>query len=473
MFLILKQLGLRSVLSLVAASGILHNPSLHAQSKSAETRISVIDSIGQDMVKMLDNLTEGERDPTKRLPLRPVVDKVLTAVDQAPVFRQADTSVALAKGQKREALSRFLPQISAGVGKGTRTFDTQTADGLQEQSGSYEQRSIQVSQLIFDFGTSIFNHSAASRRLEAAEAKKRAMRSEVMLATVTSFYEVQRALLQVRLSRENLAARRSFVEFVKERTELGASSSADVVRAQSRVAEALDALSSSLQSLSRAQATYRQYFADEAEPYTLPGEIETEDLNLNNIEEYIQSHPLLVEAELNKDAAQKEFYAARGQLIGGIYAEASLSDTKDPGETEFRSDNTFTVRFKADLFTGGSQTAQVAQSSARYDLASLELDKVRLDLVRDLRDAFAEYNGNIAAVSARMLVFKGAEDSYAISKDLYAFSRTSLFEVLKSQEELYTAGQRLIDSIISRAISKYRLLHASQQLVDRMQRVMQ
>lgn len=462
-----------SVLLLVAVLGVCYNPSLRAQSKSAETRISVIDVIGQDMVKMLDNLTEGERDPTKRLPLRPVVDKVLSAVDQAPVFRQADTSVALAKGQKREALSRFLPQISAGVGKGTRTFDTQTADGFQEQSGSYEQRSVQVSQLIFDFGTSIFGHSAASRRLEAAEAKRRAMRSEVILATVTSFYEVQRALLQVRLSRENLAARRSFVEFVKERAELGASSSADVVRAQSRVAEALDALSSSLQSLSRAQATYRQYFADEAEPYTLPDEIVTEDLNLNNIEEYIQSHPLLIEAELNKEAAQKEFYAARGQLIGGIYAEASLSDTKDPGETEFRSDNTFTVRFKADLFTGGSQTARVAQSSARYDLASLELDKVRLDLVRDLRDAFAEYNGNIAAVSARMLVFKGAEDSYAISKDLYAFSRTSLFEVLKSQEELYTAGQRLIDSIINRAISKYRLLHASQQLVDRMQRVAQ
>ena len=63
-----------------------------------------------------------------------------------------------------------------------------------------------------------------------------------------------------------------------------------------------------------------------------------------------------------------------------------------------------------------------------------------------------------------MLVFKGAEDSYAISKDLYAFSRSSLFEVLKSQEDLYNAGQRLIDSIINRAMAKYKLLHAAQRL---------
>jgi adhesin transport system outer membrane protein len=419
------------------------------------------------MVKMLDNLTEGERDPTKRLPLKPVVEKVLDAVEKAPVFKQADSGVALARGQRREALAKFLPQVSVGVGRGDRTYDTDVSGALVERSGPYEQRSAQASQLLFDFGTSIFGFSAANRRVEASEAKRRAMRSEVILTTITAFYEVQRALLQVRLSRENLAARRSFVEFVRERAELGASSSADVVRAQSRVAEALDALSTALQALARAQATYRQYFTEEAEPYTLPDEILTEDLNLNSIEDYLRAHPLLLEAELNKEAAQKDLYASRGQLVGGIYAEASVSDTKNPGETQYRTDNTFTIRFKADLFTGGSQLARVSQSSARYELASLELDRVRLDLVRNLRDAFAEYNGNVAAVSARMLVFKGAEDSYAISKDLYGFSRTSLFEVLKSQEELYTAGQRLIDSIINRAVSKYRLLHASQQLVDR------
>lgn len=450
---------------------VLAGPSLHsavsAQSKSAETRITVIDAIGQDMVKMLDNLTEGERDPTKRLPLKPVVEKVLDAVDKAPVFKQADSGVALAQGAKREAFARFLPQVSGGVGSGRRTFDTDVNGTIQERSGTYEQRSIQANQLLFDFGTSTSGYSAASLRLEASEAKRRAMRSEVILTTFTAFYEVQRALLQVRLSRENLAARRSFVDFVRERTELGASSSADVVRAQSRVAEALDAFATALQGMARAQATYRQYFTDEAEPYTLPDEILTEDLNLNRIEEYLRAHPLLLEAELNKEAAQKDLSAARGQLIGGIFAEASLSDTKSPGETQFRTDNTFTIRFKADLYSGGSQSARVAQSAARFELASLELDRVRLDLVRNLRDSFAEYNGDVAAVSARALVFKGAEDSYAISKDLYGFSRTSLFEVLKSQEELYTAGQRLIDSIINRAVSKYRLLHASQLLVDR------
>jgi outer membrane protein TolC len=70
-----------------------------------------------------------------------------------------------------------------------------------------------------------------------------------------------------------------------------------------------------------------------------------------------------------------------------------------------------------------------------------------------------------------MLVFKGAEDSYAISKDLYAFSRSSLFEVLKSQEDLFNAGQRLIDSVVNRAVAKYKLLNAGQLLMARVEQV--
>lgn len=96
---------------------------------------------------------------------------------------------------------------------------------------------------------------------------------------------------------------------------------------------------------------------------------------------------------------------------------------------------------------------------------------MKQDLIRNLRDSYSDYNGQVAAVSARMLVFKGAEDSYGISKDLYAFSRSSLFEVLKSQEDLFNAGQRLIDSVINRAVARYKLLHAGQMLMSRVEQV--
>ena len=129
------------------------------------------------------------------------------------------------------------------------------------------------------------------------------------------------------------------------------------------------------------------------------------------------------------------------------------------------------VFFRSDLYTGGAATARVEQAKSKALQAEFEYEKTQQDLLRGIREALSEYNGHVAAVGARMLVYKGAEDSYGISKDLYAFSRSSLFEVLKSQEDLFNSGQRLIDSIISRAISRYKLMHAAQLLNDRIEEV--
>jgi adhesin transport system outer membrane protein len=123
--------------------------------------------------------------------------------------------------------------------------------------------------------------------------------------------------------------------------------------------------------------------------------------------------------------------------------------------------------FRSELYAGGAQSARVEQAVAKVEQAEFEVERVKQDLLRSMREAYADYNGQVAGVAARMLVFKGAEDSYAIAKDLYAFSRSSLFEVLKSQEDLFNAGQRLIDSVVNRAEAKYKLLHAAQVLISR------
>jgi outer membrane protein TolC len=70
-------------------------------------------------------------------------------------------------------------------------------------------------------------------------------------------------------------------------------------------------------------------------------------------------------------------------------------------------------------------------------------------------------DGLAAAVSARLLLYQAAKSSYMISKDLYSFSRGSVFDVFKTQEDLYSAGQRLIESLTDRAQAKVRLVNLS------------
>ena len=439
-----------------------------AQVTESDTRVTAIEMIGRELVRLLNQLTEGEKDPTKRLPISPILDKAAKAVRDSPTFQQAQSNKKSLEGQRKEARAGLLPQVSFGTGNGTRDYDVSASSGgYTRYSGDYATRTLTAKQLIYDFGGAWSSMTAAEKRLLATELKLEVQRSEIFLQALKIFYETQRGLLQVRLARENLQARRAFVNFIRERSDLGASSSADVVRAESRVAEALDALSTALQTLAQAQAGYRQFYNTEAEPYILPKEISYEGLDLQNIEQFIDRHPGKLEADMNLQVAREDLKVAQSKYIGGLYLEISKGQSKSPGSSQFVADNTAMLMFRSELYAGGAQSARVEQAVAKVEQAEFEVERIRQDLLRSLREAYADYNGQVAGVAARMLVFKGAEDSYAIAKDLYAFSRSSLFEVLKSQEDLFNAGQRLIDSVVNRAEAKYKLLHAAQVLISR------
>ena len=425
-----------------------------------------IDLIGREMSRIMQELSDGEKDPTKRLPIEPVIEAAKEAVSKSPTVLQIGSSLELYLAQKDEITAGKRPQVSASVGGGNRKFETESAGTVVSNSGAYQSRSVSASQLVFDFGSVDNQIGATEIRGEAATAELRAIKGQIFLDAISAFYEVQRSLLQLRLARENVNSRRAFVEFVRDRADLGASSAADVVRAESRVAEAMDLMSSAAQSLARSQAVYRQYYGKEAQPYALPREISVDELDFLDLEAYLDSHPDAVRTRLLVDAAQKDYRATVGQQRGALNFQASMSQTKNPGSSNFLDDRTLTLNFESKLYAGGSKDALLRQSEAQLAQAKFERDRVYLEIQRNLRDAFAEYEGKLAGVSARILVTEGAENSYEISKEMYAFSRISLFELLKTQEELFSAGQRLIDSIVDRALSKYRLLHAAQQLPE-------
>lgn len=425
-----------------------------------------IDLIGREMSRIMQELSDGERDPTKRLPIEPVIAAAREAVEKSPSVLQIGSSLDLYGAQKDEIVAAKRPQVSASIGGGNRSFETETSGSVVSNSGAYQSRSVSASQLLFDFGSVDNQIGATELRGEAARSELRVIKGQIFLDSIVAFYEVQRSLLQLRLARENVNSRRAFVEFVRDRADLGASSAADVVRAESRVAEAMDLMSSAAQSLARAQAVYRQYYGKEAQPYALPREISVNELDFLDLESYLETHSDAVRTRLLVDAAQNDYEAVIGQQRGSLSFQASMSQTKNPGSSNFLDDRTLTLNFESKLYAGGSKDALVRQSEARLAQAKFERDRVYLDIQRNLRDSFAEYEGKLAGVSARILVTEGAENSYEISKEMYAFSRISLFELLKTQEELFSAGQRLIDSIVDRALSKYRLLHAAQQLPE-------
>jgi outer membrane protein TolC len=248
--------------------------------------------------------------------------------------------------------------------------------------------------------------------------------------------------------------------------DLGASSSADVIRAEARVAAALGALSGSLESLAIARANYRKIFAKEAAPYILPREFDIEELDVDNIDEYIELNPDLELVKLNIQVAELELERLQQERFGSINSSARVARSYSESSGIFSDTLSFGLSYNTSIFDGGIADTGIQQ--ARLNIANLQFEerRARISLKQQLEDAFSQYDGKVSAVSSKMLVLEGAKDSYNITKELYSYSRISLFEVLSAQEELFNSGKNLIDSIIDRALSKYRLLYLCNQFEE-------
>ena len=439
-----------------------------AQSSVEDSTLGSIESIGNDMIKLLDRLSFGELDPTQRLEISPVLDNAVIAVDNSPAFQETKAKKTYLTTVKNELDTAFNPTVVADGGLGRRSFESTASDGSTVRTtGNFFEQSITSQKMLYDFGANDLQKQTAQYDILAVDSQIKNIQSELLLEALEAFYEVQRSLLQSRLARENLQARKTFVNFIRERNALGASSSADVVRAESRVAEALDLLSSSLRALSEAQARYRQYYNSEAEPYILPKEIDVENLEVFDVEKYALQHPSFIEAEFQIKSILSQIDTLKAQRYGQIIAQGTLSNTRSPGQNNFNNDISVGLNFQTELYSGGLQESKLEQAKARLLQAELNRDSIRVRIIKELREKFATYEGELSAVDARLLVLKGSKETYSISKELYAFSRISLFEVLSSQEELFNSGRQLIDAIINRAISKYRLSHATQTLLEK------
>ena len=424
---------------------------------------SGIENIGADMIKLVNQIIFGEKDPTQRLGLEPVLADIAEAIENSPAINKSNVNLAI--GQANLQALEQSQGFSVSASGGLNYSYTQNSNG-SENSGASVNPTITANKTLYDFGQLDTEINAEIIRQQIKDLENEKARDELFLKAISGFYEVQRALLQSRLARENLASRKAFVSFIRQRMEIGASSTADVIRAEARVAGALGALSSALESLSIARTNYKSIFGKEAEPYILPRELDLQDLDVESLQNYVQKNPDLALVKMNTQIAELELEKLLIQRKGSI--NSSLSVRRSYSDSSGVTSDTISggLSYSVNLFDSGISGTRIDQAKLNLKTLQFEEQRTNLALTQQIEDAFSQYDGKVAAVSSKMLVLEGSKDSYNITKELYTFSRISLFEVLSAQEELFNSGKNLIDSIIDRALAKYKLLYLCDQFQE-------
>ena len=204
----------------------------------------------------VDSLVTLAENSNRAAPFTTLRTDINTVFNSVPAVLKTIDSINALQNQKTEAFAAFLPKVSVSAGAGTKDQRTTT----YSSDGNSSSKSISASQLIYDFGTSTSAYSSAEAKLSATEYAAYTQRSEILLQMISATLDYQKSKQSLVFTQGFIDTRKDFLEIMRQKEDLGAGSKLDIIRARTKLSEALDELPVAEKKLITSQATYKNLF---------------------------------------------------------------------------------------------------------------------------------------------------------------------------------------------------------------------
>ena len=426
-----------------------------------------IAALGEDLISVVQKELPGDKRKNDAMPFDEFKLRVKEAVVASPDVGIVSSQLGQTQSGKAVAYSSMLPQVTGTADSGKRNMGRDpylNTPGYSRNGANY---GITVSQLLFDFGASLFGFKAGEARVLAAQELLNSKRSEQALKSISAFVELERAKAQMVLAKQNASSRLAIVKLVKERSEIGGGTKADIIRVESKYAEALSTISLAETRLANAEEAYRELFGSSPKGVVHGPlhEFAIEGLS-KTAEELAGTYPGLLQLAKLREASQSDYNSAVAKTLPSfqlVYGN-TVNAFSAPSPIEPSRNNSLLVQLKYEFYTGGADTARKNDAMYKAQQAQQEFESGMRQYQKVLSQSQAEIRNNDELIAARKVSALSAIDSMRAVREQFSFNKGSLLDLITVQESLFMSGRDLIDAMADRALVRYRLLHLTAEL---------
>ena len=411
-----------------------------------------------ELNKVVENLVSQAKDPNRLIEFKRLRSLVSGPFSSTPLFLQTLESLKLAEERKNEVFSRFLPRVTSSVGGGIKS------GGLNNDSSS-QSLSLNVTQLVYDFGVTGRQLDSAEKEALASQAKVENQRTQLLLAIITSIHEVYRAKTQLLLSQGFVSTRKDFLNSTREREKLGGASNADVIRAETKLSESLDKIPVQVKSLKDAQAKLLEFFVQENPEIGLTRLPDISPNLLMITQDNLMKNYQIRELSNQLSAANLNFDAEKSSSFGRFNLQAGYQNT-DTNLLSPQEQSNLLLTYQLDIFTGFERSAKINQAGYRVKALEFELERQKRELTTELSQSVNNFDAQSASVVSRAELVIGAKLSNKVNKELFELNKTSINDLFRSQEEYISAAKNLVDAMVDKNLSFYQMLNKFGLLLD-------
>ncbi|MBF0340245.1 MAG: TolC family outer membrane protein [Magnetococcales bacterium] len=287
----------------------------------------------------------------------------------------------------------------------------------------------------------------------------------VFLDAASATIDVMQGAEVVSLARNNRELLQHHLEATRSRYKVGEITRTDVSQAESRLAAAQANLVRSENTLAVARARFQEVTGVKVpEGLRLPGF--REDLqrdSLVDLQMRAVERPDFMAARMRLQVAEEDVELKRAGHMPTVSLSAKTSRTRGEelaGTTDPLSKYSVDLGLTMPIYAGGMTVSQTAESLARKEATAADLERLRLQVVREVEAALLDLHSARAAHTALETGLKAANDALAgVEKEYQVGTRTAL-DLLDARNEAFTAQTELAKSRFGLVMAGFKLLHA-------------
>jgi len=382
---------------------------------------------------------------------------------------ETDENTRIARGQRLLALSRLLPDVSAGASENVVQSNLAVyglkLPGVNPVIGPYSYTSVDASatQTLFNY-ESIQRFRAARTAEQAAKLSYDDILDAVTLVVGNAYLEVIAADSRIQAREAQVKNAQALYDQALHQVQAGTAPRIDATRTEVQ-------LHTEEYNLSIARNNFEIAKLDLSRAIGLPL---GQRFELAETLPYSDLNPGTVDAALNQaygsrsdfrsalesaKAAEKSLSAAKAEYypVAGVAGEyGALGTTLGHSHGAF----VFQAGVRVPVFTGGRIKGDITQAEAEVKQRKAEAENVRGQVDYDVRTAFLNLNAAKEQVTVATQNIALANENLDRSKDRFASGVTDSVEVVQAEQSLASANDQYISSLYSHNLAKLSLARA-------------
>ncbi|MCE9680280.1 TolC family outer membrane protein [Shewanella sp. AS1] len=414
---------------------------------------------------------------------------VANTLDTNPDIRIAFNRFKATEERVNQAVSGYMPSVEISGGYGWEQTNSpstrrRAGQGDVDDDGVIElmrgEAGFSIKQMLFD---GFYISSEVDRYSFEASADQWALfaAAEDMALEVAKVYVNYIRNEQIlTLAEKNLQSHKDIYDQIKQRTDSGLGSTADLSQITGRLARANANVISAKNNVFDAKAQFLRVVKEEPENLIVP--VPDDDMLPTDLENSIQvaqeNHPILKSAASDIEAAQNERDSAKSNYYPKVELDLGGSWNNDiDGEDGFsafasqdvgghNNDLIAMVRVKYNLFAGGRDRAREKEAAYKVGEAKEIRERAYREVLEGVSLAWNAYEMLEPQKTYIREHVIAAKDTQVAYNQQFNLGQRTLLDLLDTENELFEARTEYLEAEYDQILSEYRVLNATGRLLE-------